>query len=410
MEQEEQAPQHLEKTPDYTSDQTREDRRSQAATQVVAADAVGAEEVPTIPIGSLQTINALQPEVSVHSVASMFQVQSPTPLVVQPEEYRLTLGEQFQIWRDGLRPAYLPLALLPVVLGSVLAWVPTVTAKRPLGQFAWTPFIGAILVALFLQFGANLLNDYYDYLRGIDTSNQFAPGGLIQQRLIKPKRILTSSLLLFAIGSVLGIFVALRGGGLVFLFGLLAIAAAYFYSATSRPLATLGFGPVIAFIVFGPLATLSSNLIQSAGHLTNSAFLYSLLPGLLAAVIIHTNDLRDLEEDAQAKKRTPATLLGLQGGRWLFLLLVLSAYVLVVLLGFPNKAPHWILLALWTLPTLVVAITGIFRTDNPAGFHTVMRQMLSLETAFILLLVAGLIINTLIPVLPHIPEHLIPGI
>src|ERR1700736_2699866 len=92
------------------------------SSQIVTADSVQAEEVPTIPLGSLQTLSALQPEVSIHSVASTRAVSMPAPLVVQPSEYRRSLGEWLHVWWDGMRPAYLPLSIMPVVVGSVLAW------------------------------------------------------------------------------------------------------------------------------------------------------------------------------------------------------------------------------------------------------------------------------------------------
>ncbi len=82
--------------------------------KVVKADSVQAEEVPTIPLGSLQTINTLQPEVSVHSVAATQAVMVPVPLVVQPAEYRRSLVEWLHVWWDGIRPAYFALSLLPV--------------------------------------------------------------------------------------------------------------------------------------------------------------------------------------------------------------------------------------------------------------------------------------------------------
>ena len=94
------------------------------SSQVVAAPSVQAEEVPTIPMSSLQTLNTLQPEVS---VASAQAVRRPAPLVVQPSEYRLGMGESLQVWWDGIRPSYLPLSIMPVLLGTTLAWTQSIT-------------------------------------------------------------------------------------------------------------------------------------------------------------------------------------------------------------------------------------------------------------------------------------------
>src|SRR5207302_10521709 len=105
-----------------------------SATQIVTADFVQAEQVPTIPIASLQTISNLQPEISVHQVASRQTVNIPAPLVEQPVEYRRSLREGVQIWRNGMRLHYLPLPLMPILLGSVLAWLSTIAPKKPFGS------------------------------------------------------------------------------------------------------------------------------------------------------------------------------------------------------------------------------------------------------------------------------------
>jgi 1,4-dihydroxy-2-naphthoate octaprenyltransferase len=381
--------------------------KTSTSTHIVTAESVQAEEVPTIPLGSLETISALQPEVSVHSVASTRSVSMPAPLVVQPSEYRRSPGEWLQIWWDGVRPAYLPLAIMPLLVGSTLAWTQSITPDTPLGQFRLLPFIGAIVVVCLLQFGASLINDYYDYLRGIDTGNPLGPGGLIQQGLIKPTWVLICGMALLALGSLLGLVVAMPGGPQVYLFGLIGVVCAYFFSATSRALSSLALGELIVFIIYGPFITLGAYMIQT-GTIARNVPIYSIPLGLMAAAALHINNMRDMEGDSQAGKRTLATLLGLQWSRAWFLVLLLGACAVVVVLGVPPKAPHLILISLWTLPTIVVIATTILRTDAPASFHSALQKMLNLETAFMLLLIAGLIITALFPVLPYIPARILP--
>ncbi len=387
---------------------TRPKTNATSSTHIVTAEAVQAEEVPTIPLGSLQTINALQAEVSVHSVASTRAVSVPSPLVVQPSEYHRSFAEWLQVWWDGVRPKYLLLSFLPVLLGSVLAWTQTATAKNPFGQFHLNHFIATAVAIVLLQIGANLINDYYDYLRGVDTSNAFGPGGLIQQGLINPINVLTYGLAVLGFGLLIGVIVAVRGGPLVFLLGLIGVLCAYFYSATSRALSSLFLGEVTAFLVFGPLITLGAYLIQSAGTLQPSVFVYSLPLGLLAAAVVHVNNMRDVEGDTHAGRRTVASLLDLQLSRTLLLALLVVAYGIIVLMAIPRGAPHLLLITLWTLPLVVVVVSGALRTDSLAGLHLVMRQLIRLETYFVLLLSAALIITALLPLLAHIPTHLLP--
>ena len=305
-------------------------------------------------------------------------------------------------WWDGLRPAYLPLSIAPVLVGSVLAWTHSIAQKTPFGHFHILHFIAALAAVILLQCGAQLINDYYDYLHGIDTSNALGPGGLIQQALIRPASALTTGLFLLAIGILLGAVVAINGGWIVFLFGLIGILCAYFYSATSRSLSSLALGELVSFVVFGPLLTLGAYAVQ-IGSIDRSAILYSLPLGLLAVAVVHANNMRDIESDAQAGKRTLATVLSLRISRVLYLLLLLAAYAIVLALALPHNAPHVLLLTFWTLPIAFVAVSGAVRTSSSTGFHLVMKQTLKLEAFFAFWLVIALIANALWLLLPHIP-------
>lgn len=378
------------------------------STHIVTADSVLAEEVPTVPIGPLEVITALEPEVSIHSVAAMRAVNSPTPLVVQPSEYRRSSGEWLQIWRDGLRTYYLPLSLMPVLLGSVLAWTQTLSPQIPLGRFHLTHFLASLAVVIFIQSGAHLLNDYYDYQRGIDSSNTLGPGNLIQQGFAVPTRILASGFGLLGIGVLIGLITAMNGGPLAFLFGLLIVLCAYFYSAPPRPLSSLGLSELIAFLVFGPLITMSTYLVQSGGQLNSRVFFYSLPLGLLAAAVIWVNNIRDIEADSHASKLTLPSLLGLQRSRIGYLFLLLLPYLVILFLGFPHGSPHLILITFWTIPMLAMVMLGAMRTNVLVGFNQVLRQTLNIMTSFTLLLVVALIISSILPVVVHIPAHLLP--
>lgn len=383
-----------------------------ASSHIVTAASVQAEEVPTIPLGSLQTLSTLEPEVAVRSVAASRSVRLPTPLVVQPAEYRRSIGEWLQLWWEGIRPAYVALALLPVVLGSVLAWTQSVSTTTPFGHFHLLHFIATLLATLALQIGANVINDYYDYIKGIDTSNPLGPGGLIQQGLIKPTNVLNLGLVLLAVGAVVGAVVAITGGFFVFVFGIIGLLCAYFFSATARSLSSLALGEVVSFCIYGPLLTLGAYFVEMGGvparSLLMNVLLYSLPLGLLAAAAVHVNNMRDVESDAQANKRTLASLMGLRLSRVLYILLMLGAYAVVVALGIPRGTPHLILITLWTLPILVVALTGITRADMPPSLHLVMRETLKIQRYFSLLFIVALLITALFTLLPHLPTHLLP--
>ncbi len=387
---------------------------SPASSKIATASSVQAEEVTTIPLSSLQTLNALEPEISVRSVATTRSVQLPAPLVAQPVAYRRSFSEWLQVWWEGIRPGYLTLAIMPVLLGSALAWIRTIAPQSPFGHFRLLHFIAALCAVIALQIGANLVNDYYDFIKGVDTGNPLGPGALIQQGLMKPIPVLSLGLVLLLLGALLGSVVALFGNLYIFLFGIIGLLCAFFYSATSYSLSSNALGELVSFCIYGPLITLGAYLVQAVDFANTSTLvsvlLYSIPLGLLVTAVVHVNNMRDAESDLQAGKRTLATIMGLGLSRALYLLLLLGAYAIITALAIPRGAPHLVLIIWWTLPTMFVAITGVWRADLPGSLHNAMRETLKLFTFFTLLLIAALIISGIFPVLvfPHIPTHLLP--
>ena len=395
--------------PDSNSDSLSDSAKTNEtiSPQMVTADSVQSGKVPVVHSGMQKTVSELQPKFSTYSVATTRSAIQPLPLVEQPMESERGLGEWLSIWWEGIRPTYLAISLLPVVLGSVVAWTQSISPKTPRGNFHPIRFVITLIAVLLLQISAHLINDYYDYLRGIDTNNSLGPGGLIQQGLIKPVRVLVSGLIALGLGTLLGVFVAVSGGWLVIVIGLIGVLAAYFYSGNPKGLSSLALGEFVCFFIFGPLLTIGSYMVQT-GHLDRIVYIYSISLGLLATAFIHLNNMRDTESDAPAGKLTLASLLGLRMSRTLYVILVVGAYAPIVALGLPRHAPHVLLIVLWTLPTLVIAISTVLRTTSPASLHAAMLETLKLETFFTILLIVALVVTAFLPVLPHLPWLALP--
>ena len=368
-------------------------KKAPVSSQIIAAESVQAEEVPTIPLDSLHTLSTLQPEISVRSVTATQVATVPEPLVVQPAEYRRGPGEWLRIWWDGIRAYYLWFAVLPLALGSILAWLASISTKKPFGDFHAQCFALALVAVCLLQIGANLLNDYYDYLGGVDTSNSLGPGGLIQQGLIRPARVLALGLFLLIVGGFVGVLAAFYGGIPAFVFGAAGLLSAYFYSAPPRALSRLTLGEVVSFWLFGPLLTLGAYVIQR-GKVDSLPLVCSISLGLLISAALYINDMRDTESDAQAHKYTLASLLNVRANRVVCTLLLLGAYVPMLVLGIPSHSPHLILITLWTLPGMVAILIALYRTTTPASLHVTMHKTLKLAILFTFLLVVALIIST----------------
>jgi 1,4-dihydroxy-2-naphthoate octaprenyltransferase len=380
----------------YESEQTNET----ISPHMVTADSVQSGKVPVVRTGMQPSVSELQPKFSTYSVATSSTVLQPGPLVEQPPESERRLREWLSIWWEGIRPAYLMISLLPVLLGSVAAWTQSISLKTPRGNFSLIKLVITIIAVLLLQIGAHLINDYYDYLRGIDTNNSLGPGGLIQEGLIKPDRVLAAGLIALGLGALLGVLVAVLGGWPILVLGLIGVLAAYFYSGKPKGLSSLVLGEIVCFLIFGPLITVGSYMAQT-GHLDRIVYIYGISLGLLATAFIHLNNMRDTESDALAGKHTLASLLGLRLSRTLYVMLVLGAYAPIVALGLPRHAPHLLLIVLWTLPVLVIVITTVIRTISPASMHLAMLETLKLETFFTILLIVALVVTAFLPVLPH---------
>jgi 1,4-dihydroxy-2-naphthoate polyprenyltransferase len=206
---------------------------------------------------------------------------------------------------------------------------------------------------------------------------------------------------------LLGAFVAVSGGWPLIVFGLIGALTAYFYSGIPKGLSSLALGELVCFFIFGPLLTVGSYMVQT-GHLDRIVYIYSISLGLLATAFIHLNNMRDIASDDPAGKLTLASLIGTRLSRTLYVILVVGAYAPIVALGLPSHAPHLLLLVLWTLPTLVIAITTVLRTTSPGSLHKAVFENLRLETYFTILLIIALIVTAFLPVLPHLPWFALP--
>jgi 1,4-dihydroxy-2-naphthoate polyprenyltransferase len=375
--------------------------------QKVTTESAQSENVQIMSSDLQQAVGELQPKVSTYSVVTTHSIMEPLPLVAQPSDSERGRIEWLSIWWEGIRPAYLPLSILPVVLGSAVAWTQSISPKLPRGSFHPIRFAITLAAVLLLQIGAHLINDYYDYLRGIDTSNSLGPGGLIQQGLIKPAKVLAIGLLALGLGALMGAFVAISGGWIMIVFGLIGVLAAYFYSGIPRGLSSFALGELIFFFIYGPLITIGSYMVQT-GYLDRIAYTYSISLGLLASAFILLNNMRDAASDDPAGKLTLVSLLGVRMSRLLYVVLVLGAYAPVVALGLPRHAPHLLLLVLWTLPMLVIVMTTVLRTTSPESLHKAMFESLKLEIFFTILLLVALVVTAVLPILPHLPSIPLP--
>ncbi len=229
---------------------------------------------------------------------------------------------RWQAWKMAARPRTLPAAVSPVIVGTALA-------VRD-GAFQPLAALAALVGALLLQIGVNLANDYFDFHAGIDAGARKGPIRVTQSGLIPPAQVRLAMLGVLTLAALIGVYLIAVGGWPILLIGLASLAAALAYSGGPYPLASHGLGDLAVFLFFGPAAVWGTYLAQ-AKALPWPVLLAALPPGFLVTAILVVNNLRDLESDAAAGKRTLAVRLGRRGSLLEYTLLIAAAYAVPVI-------------------------------------------------------------------------------
>lgn len=198
-------------------------------------------------------------------------------------------------------------------------------------RFSTPIFLLTLFFALWMQVGANYLNDLLDFKNGVDTPARLGPKRAVQQGWISQKGMLYASCAALFCSLLCAIPLMLRAGLWSWLVFSSCVLCAVLYTGGKRPLGYLGFGEILVFVFFGPLALGGTYFLQMH-TLSSSACLASLAPGSLAAAMMLANNLRDEKTDALASKKTLCVRFGAPFGRALYLFLILSAFATPLLL------------------------------------------------------------------------------
>jgi 1,4-dihydroxy-2-naphthoate octaprenyltransferase len=290
----------------------------------------------------------------------------------------------FRIWLVAARPRTLPAAIAPVLVGTALAASEDVF--RPLA------FIAALLGSIFIQIGTNLSNDYSDARRGADTEDRLGPVRVTASGLVAPRQVLIATWLAFGVAVAVGTYLIVLVGWELLVVGVASILAGVLYTGGPRPYGYEGLGELFVFSFFGIVAVVGSYYVQTE-DLRALAFEVAVPIGLLAAAILMVNNVRDLDTDRRAGKRTLAVRLGRERSRRLYALTVVLAYVVIGLIVVTGEGDAWLLLS-WISAPLVLPLvrTVASRTDGPS-LNGALAGTGRLLAAFALLLSAGLLLS-----------------
>jgi 1,4-dihydroxy-2-naphthoate octaprenyltransferase len=236
-------------------------------------------------------------------------------------------------WVQGARPRTLGAAVSPVLLGTAAASID--------GPTRWWRALAALVVALALQVGVNYANDYSDGVRGTDRERR-GPLRLTASGLAAPSAVRNAAVISFGVAAVVGAVLAIVVDWRLLLLGAACIVAAALYTGGPRPYGYYGLGELMVLACFGFAATAGSAYVQHR-HVNGTAWLCCLVAGLPAVAILLVNNIRDVETDTVAGKRTLAVRIGADRARGLFIGCMIGSLVATVVIG--TRHP-WALLGL----------------------------------------------------------------
>ncbi len=285
-------------------------------------------------------------------------------------------------WLLAARVPTLPAAVVPVVVG-------TSVAGRE-GFFQPLTFVLTLFAAVWIQVGSNLANDFFDFVRGADTPDRVGPLRVTQAGVLSPAEVRRGTVASLGLALAAGLYLTYVGGWVVFLIGLLCIAAAVLYTGGPWPLAYHGLGDLFAFVFFGLIAVSGTYYLQ-AGTLSPLAVAASVPVGLLVTAILVVNNLRDIEADRRASKRTLAVRIGDPATRLQYAALVVGAYLAPLGLWLSGQPGPVFWLPLLSFPLAFKLLQQIRAGAEGKALNEVLKGTARLELFFGLLLAAGLL-------------------
>ena len=284
-------------------------------------------------------------------------------------------------WLSAARPRTLPAAIAPVIVGC--------GAGAALAPFSVWKAVLALVVALALQVGVNYANDYSDGVRGTDDHTRVGPFRLVGSGAAAPAAVRAAAFGCFAVAAAAGIVLAIVTAWWLLLVGAACILAAWFYTGGPRPYGYAGFGELFVFVFFGLVAVLGTTFVL-AHRVSLTSIALAIGVGLLACALLVANNLRDIDSDRAAGKRTLAVLLGGPLTRRVYVLMVGAAFLAVVVVGLRHP---WCLIALAAGLLAIMPVRQVLGGAKGPDLIGVLGATGLTEICYALLLAAGLLLD-----------------
>ena len=276
-------------------------------------------------------------------------------------------------WLAAARPKTWSAGIVPVLLGSALAWHDS--------EFHLPVFVAALLGGLFIQIATNYINDGADFLRGADTEEHLGPPRMAQAGLITPKALFVGAGICFFVATLCGSYLIAQAGWPILLLGVISILCAIAYTAGPAPLAYVGLGDLFVLLFFGFAAVMGTYFCHTNNLGGMPAILISLIVGLQGVSLIAVNNTRDISTDLKVGKKTMAARMGRKNSNIYYSFTQLLPFALVLLLSLELQS-RLILGLLLLLPLAGKNARRIFRLREGKEFNFLLADTAKLQMLF----------------------------
>jgi 1,4-dihydroxy-2-naphthoate octaprenyltransferase len=291
----------------------------------------------------------------------------------------------YRNWFLASRPWSFSMTAISVSVGGALAALD--------GYFSWGLYLLTLVGGICLHAATNLINDYYDVKSGVDTREvstaQYRPHPLLEGKL-STKSVLKEAYLLYGTATIIGLFLAVTRGWHLLWIGLIGTLASLTYTAPPLKYKYSALGEISVFLMWGPLMVMGSYFVQRQAF-SAGVFWISLPFGMLVALVLLANNIRDVSQDRSKGILTLPIVIGQRNGLRLYIALVVLAYLGIIGMSIAGPLYLWSLIVLLSLPLALRLLRQMMR-QVPIDADA---QTAQLDTAFGVLLVVSLLLEGL---------------
>lgn len=290
----------------------------------------------------------------------------------------------FAAWVLAVRPYSLGASIIPVAVGSAMAWSD--------GGFRPVVALLCACFAILAQCTANLVNDLWDFLRGADQPDRLGPDRAFAKGYITLPAMKTGIVLFTLASALAGCGLLFYGGWQLVPVGAACLLFAYIYTAGPWPLAYHGLGDVAVIVFFGLVPAGFTYYLQTGGW-NGQVLAAALACGLVIDTMLWINNFRDRKEDARCGKHTLIVCCGETFGRWGYLVLGVTAVALCLSLWISGGRLWAGLLPLLYLPPLLLTWRKMVRIGQGEELNVCLGETARNMLLFGLLLTAGILLG-----------------